>query len=151
MRLRIGIGMARMSTLCHKSLLFASYIIYGNALAAGAFYQQRSWLAWFYGQISLSDIRVHENGQDVKEWLLDADSWATWVPYRYAFYLAGLGLGEYTMAMVGLPYFRFAFLVWLPFVVTAVFATPYLMILSSEKYKFLDEPLKSFLHSLFAK
>ena len=25
--------MARMSTLCHRSLLFASYIIYGNALA----------------------------------------------------------------------------------------------------------------------
>jgi hypothetical protein len=33
MRLRIGIGMARMSTLCHKSPLYASYIIYGNALA----------------------------------------------------------------------------------------------------------------------
>jgi hypothetical protein len=33
MRLRIGIGMARMSTLCHKSLLLTSYIIYGNALA----------------------------------------------------------------------------------------------------------------------
>jgi hypothetical protein len=32
MRLRIGIGMARMSTLCHKSRQFASYIIYGNAL-----------------------------------------------------------------------------------------------------------------------
>jgi hypothetical protein len=32
MRLRIGIGMARMSTLCHKSLLLTSYIIYGNAL-----------------------------------------------------------------------------------------------------------------------
>jgi hypothetical protein len=25
--------MARMSTLCHRSLLFSSYIIYGNALA----------------------------------------------------------------------------------------------------------------------
>jgi hypothetical protein len=34
MRLRIGIGMARMSTLCHKSLSLASYIIYGNALVA---------------------------------------------------------------------------------------------------------------------
>jgi hypothetical protein len=32
MRLRIGIGMARMSTLCHKSPLSASYIIYGNAV-----------------------------------------------------------------------------------------------------------------------
>jgi hypothetical protein len=32
MRLRRGIGMARMSTLCHRSPLFASYIIYGNAL-----------------------------------------------------------------------------------------------------------------------
>jgi len=31
--LRIGIGMARMSTLCHKSLSLASYIVYGNALA----------------------------------------------------------------------------------------------------------------------
>jgi len=34
MRLRIGIGMARMSTLCHKRVFLASYIIYGNALVA---------------------------------------------------------------------------------------------------------------------
>jgi len=34
MRLRIGIGMARMNRLCHKSPLAASYIIYGNALAS---------------------------------------------------------------------------------------------------------------------
>jgi hypothetical protein len=34
MRLRIGIGMARMSTLCHKIPSFTSYIIYGNALVA---------------------------------------------------------------------------------------------------------------------
>jgi hypothetical protein len=33
MRLRIGIGMARMSILCHKNSPLASYIIYGNALA----------------------------------------------------------------------------------------------------------------------
>jgi Tol biopolymer transport system component len=32
MRLRIGIGMARMSILCHKNSPLASYIIYGNAL-----------------------------------------------------------------------------------------------------------------------
>ena len=33
MRLRIGIGMARMSTLCHKRSSLASYSIYVNALA----------------------------------------------------------------------------------------------------------------------
>jgi len=33
MRLRIEIGMARMTTLCHKSPPLASYINYGNALA----------------------------------------------------------------------------------------------------------------------
>src|ERR1035441_2094133 len=32
MRLRIGIGMARMSTLCHKRSSHASYMIYVNAL-----------------------------------------------------------------------------------------------------------------------
>src|ERR1700719_4266931 len=32
MRLRIGIGMARMGPLCHKHGPFASYMIYGNAL-----------------------------------------------------------------------------------------------------------------------
>jgi hypothetical protein len=32
--LRIGIGMARMSTLCHKIPSFTSYIIYGNALVS---------------------------------------------------------------------------------------------------------------------
>ena len=33
MRLRIGMGMARMSTLCHDGSRLSSYIIYGNALA----------------------------------------------------------------------------------------------------------------------
>jgi hypothetical protein len=33
MRLRIGIGMARMSTLCHKRSSHASYMIYVNALS----------------------------------------------------------------------------------------------------------------------
>ena len=32
MRLRIGIGMARMSILCHRRSSSASFIIYGNAL-----------------------------------------------------------------------------------------------------------------------
>jgi len=32
--LRSGTGIALMSTLCHKRLHFASYIIYGNALMA---------------------------------------------------------------------------------------------------------------------
>src|ERR1022692_47848 len=35
MRLRIGIGMARMSTLCHKRSSHASYMIYVNALDRG--------------------------------------------------------------------------------------------------------------------
>jgi hypothetical protein len=36
MRLRIGIGMARMDTLCHASAFLSSYIIYGNALEVSA-------------------------------------------------------------------------------------------------------------------
>jgi len=48
MRLRIGIGMARMSTLCHKSLLFASYIINGNTLNNVAHWSNIPLRVWEY-------------------------------------------------------------------------------------------------------
>jgi len=43
MRLRIGIGMARMSILCHRSSSLASYIIYGNALGWFAKAMEFAW------------------------------------------------------------------------------------------------------------
>ncbi len=130
------------------------YIVVGSVsfiLAAGWFYRQRSWLAWYYGQISLSTQELYKNGRDTKYWLKETDSWATWVPYRIAFSLTGLGFGEYVAALIGLPYWRFYCLLWLPFLIAAVIETPYLILLNSEKYTYLDEPLQEFLKSLFAK
>jgi len=98
------------------------YVIVGSTsllLAAAVFYRQRSWLAWFYGQISLSMLQVYGDGPDTKQWLKDADSWATWIPYRAAFWLTGLGFVEYGAALVGLPYLRRGALLWLPVVLAS--------------------------------
>jgi hypothetical protein len=47
------------------------------------FYRQRSLLAWYYGQLVLSEIREDE-GQPLKM-LSEADGWTTWIQYRVAF------------------------------------------------------------------
>lgn len=134
---------------CERGYIFVGSVSF--IIAAGTFYRQRSWLAWFYGQITLSTLEIYPDGWDTKQWLQEADSWATWVPYRAAFWLTGLGFYEYGAALVGFRYWGYAVLVWLPFVLIAVIQAPCLMILSSEKYKFADEPLKQFLKSYFAK
>ena len=69
------------------------------ALAAALFYQQRSALAWFYGQISLSLESPAVNGIGPEAWYGDADSWATWIPYQSAFTALTVGAALYLYAL----------------------------------------------------
>jgi hypothetical protein len=82
-----------------------AFIAAGSALCAVAaflFYKQRSLLAWYYGQLSLTEalggqvIAVYE---EVKEYLLMADSWQTWLSYCLGFTLLGAGFIEYLLAI----------------------------------------------------
>jgi hypothetical protein len=81
----------------------ALYIVIGSfsvSLSALLFYSQRSMLAWFYGQISLSIESPEINGIDTEDWYRDADSWATWTLYQLAFTALILGFVLYGYAIV---------------------------------------------------
>lgn len=81
----------------------AGYILLGSfsvSLAALLFYSQRSTLAWFYGQISLSIESPQVSGVDTEDWYRDADSWATWTLYQLAFTVLVIGFASYGYAVV---------------------------------------------------
>lgn len=81
----------------------ASYILMGSfsvSLAALLFYSQRSMLAWFYGQISLSIESPQVSGTDTEDLYRDADSWATWTLYQLAFTALIVGFAIYGYAVV---------------------------------------------------
>lgn len=71
-------------------------------LAAGFFYKQRSDLAWFYGQICLSDTYPADppSGMSVSELMRSADYWSSWWPYSWGFTALWAGFGEYLMALI---------------------------------------------------
>src|SRR5690348_5833837 len=56
----------------------SSYIIVAGAalciIAGLCFYKQRSRLAWFYGQICLTEALNPDDSDAIREWLRDADS-----------------------------------------------------------------------------
>jgi hypothetical protein len=64
--------------------------------AALLFYRQRSLLAWHYGQIALARAQ----NAVVGELLDEADSWATWILYRWGFTALTLGLAGYGLTFV---------------------------------------------------
>ncbi len=69
------------------------------SLVAGMlFYLQRSTLAWYYGQIALAEIGLTR--YSVREWLVDADSWAAWNRYRLAFCCLSISFFEYCCALL---------------------------------------------------
>jgi hypothetical protein len=77
----------------------SSYIIAASALmliSALYFYRQRSLLAWHYGQICLC---LNRKPSEVRKFLDDADSWETWIHYKWAFGFLFLALGEYLSAL----------------------------------------------------
>jgi hypothetical protein len=53
-------------------------------LGAAFFYTQRSRLAWYYGQIALEIALPNYTKHRLAEWLKNADSWITWIPYHNA-------------------------------------------------------------------
>ena len=64
------------------------------------FYKQRSYLAWYFGQISLEETIGTKDSVKLREWLLEADSWATWWPYGWGFIFLIAGFVEYVLALV---------------------------------------------------
>jgi hypothetical protein len=79
------------------------FVIVGSLLilgAAASFYRQRSDLAWYYGQISLTRAAPEVTDVNVFDWLKDADSWKTWIPYRCAFFFLWPGLAAYMVGAV---------------------------------------------------
>jgi hypothetical protein len=66
-------------------------------LAALFFYKQRSYLAWYYGQICLK-ICCHPD--EVRGFIDDADSWETWISYQLAFTFLGFAFGEIVVAVL---------------------------------------------------
>lgn len=77
------------------------YLVLGSGyliLAALFFYRQRSLLAFYYGQICLSMSPYRDEVQTTYGGLRDADSWATWLYYRWGFAFVTLGFLEYGIA-----------------------------------------------------
>ena len=83
------------------ALLWSSsrlYLVLGSGyllLAALFFYRQRSLLAFYYGQICLSLSPYRDEVQTTYDGLRDADSWATWLYYRWGFTFVTLGFLAY--------------------------------------------------------
>jgi hypothetical protein len=123
------------------------YVVSGSAcvaLAAAFFYQQRSALAWFYGQISLSIDCPEINGTDTAEWLEDADSWATWIPYQSAFSALTVGCSLYLYAiMASAQLFSIpGWLLWGAIGVGVPIQATRMLIL--RHYKYEDDPIGRF-------
>jgi hypothetical protein len=74
----------------------------GLLVAALGFYRQRSLLAWFYGQIALCICRKELKDGELDEWLDEADSWATWVFYRWGFAFLVIGIAAHILALLAM-------------------------------------------------
>lgn len=81
------------------------FLVSGSAfclLAALLFYKQRSWLARFYGEISLVQSRGGAEkilNESLEYWFKKTDSWVTWLPYCCAFTFLSTGFIEYLLAI----------------------------------------------------
>jgi hypothetical protein len=121
------------------------------ALAATFFYQQRSALAWFYGQISLSIESPSINEIKTEDWYRDADSWVTWIPYQSAFTALTVGFTFYAYSLItagGLLTIP-VWLLWLAIVAGVSIQVGRMLIY--RRYKYLDDPIDQFLSRLRGK
>jgi hypothetical protein len=112
-----------------------------TAVAGALFYMQRSALAWYYGQITLSIESPKLNGISTDEWYRDADSWATWIPYQSAFTSLSIGAGFFLLALLEVSHTLMvpAWVVWCLAIVSVVFQTIRLTIYQRHKYD--DDPI----------
>ncbi len=84
------------------------FIVFGSILCVAAamhFYKERSTLAWFHGQISLTGVLEDATSSpaELRELLREADSWETWIPYTWGF----------TTLVSGALFYMFAILLFL--------------------------------------
>jgi len=76
-----------------KALLGTGSVVF--FLAALAFYLQRSQLAFYLGQLRLSQTKARYIGLSERNLLREADSWQAWIPYQCGFTLLTLGFVLY--------------------------------------------------------
>ncbi|HUA14772.1 MAG TPA: SET domain-containing protein [Verrucomicrobiae bacterium] len=69
-------------------------------LAALSFYGERSMLAWYYGQICLTEALDSgiTSSQRAEDLMVGADSWETWIRYQWGFATLITGFVEYVAA-----------------------------------------------------
>lgn len=78
-------------------ILFASLIFLS---AAWMFYKQRSDLGYFYGGIAMSIAKPPAPGEwSLQNWLTEADSWHTWIFYRFGITTLIIGFLIYGQAI----------------------------------------------------
>jgi hypothetical protein len=134
----------------HLATLWKSrqqFFLLGSAallLSALFFYRQRSLLAWYYGQICLT-LSPYGDVGSIRDWLRDADSWATWINYRWAFGFLTLGFFQYGVAIVGqsAPVVANAMSLWtiyIPTVLVILICSVQAIVL--QRYRYSDNPWK---------
>jgi len=114
-------------------------------LACLCFYLQRSLLAFYYGGICMSIARPGQSTWSMERWLIEADSWATWIRYRFGFMFLILATVAYGVALwrtsSGFATRRW----WIETIVASgiiLFFSTYAVILSAYRYE--DYPLDAF-------
>jgi hypothetical protein len=108
------------------------YLVIASVLmlfGAAFFYKQRSKLAWYYGQIALKMALPSYTARELDQWLKDADSWETWIPYHWAYYTIIFAAAGFVLAISSVYgqwicscrwYFAVALLVFLALVLVLV-------------------------------
>jgi hypothetical protein len=117
-------------------------------LAALLFYKQRSRLAYYYGQVALEQAR--SNDDLVRNHMIEADSWKTWVPYHGAFAWLIAGGIEYAWALVVSRVsarWQMAVMV-LPAVGAAAYHVGAWWLLARSRFRSSDEPVCALFHAL---
>ena len=99
-------------------MVSSSFMLIGAAF----FYKQRSKLAWYYGQISLEMALPNYTGQQLEQWLKNADSWEAWVRYHWAYYSLVLAVLGFILAALAvyIPFMN-AFNCFFAFVLLVLF------------------------------
>ena len=132
------------SALWHDESL---YVLVGSAGFAGAgalFYLQRSALAWFYGQISLSLETPSVNNTTVDSLYKDADSWGTWICYQLGFTAVATGAAFYAYALIatGGRLRNLAWLLWTFSAAAGIIQIDRMLI--SQHFKYAETPMLDF-------
>ena len=118
-------------------------------LAALFFYKQRSLLAWYYGQMCLTESLGDDSAPArVREYLRGADSWETWIPYSWGFTALVTSFVEYVAAALCVfanrdsLFFKLPHLVGLGFPLAVPIGILQWWVL--KHYGFSDQPWKDF-------